>query len=164
MRSYESTCIPLPAPDQRLDSYLNLAEVVLGQARRPLSPREILDRAYTGKLVPPHLFGRTQHKTLGARLSEDILIRRERSAFFRTNPGHFFLRRFLSDVSLPEKYRTPIIARRRERELQHGTILCLSSVDLPETHDLGFAISVQAGLEPSTRKPIPLSRRKREND
>jgi hypothetical protein len=135
-----------PSPDESLDSYLHLAETVLAQARRPLSPREILNRAYTDKLVPSHLYGQTQHKTLGARLSEDILIRRERSVFFRTNPGLFFLRRFLTDISLPEKYRTPILARRRERELQRGTILCLSSTDISAVRDSGLCISVKLVL------------------
>jgi HB1, ASXL, restriction endonuclease HTH domain len=143
MASYESRPIQSVPAVERLDSYLNIAETVLGQARRPLSPREILTRAYTTNLVPSHLFGQTQHKTLGARLSEDILVRRERSAFFRTNPGYFFLRRFLTDVSLPEKFRTPIIARRRERELQRGTVLCLSAMDVSETHSVDLAISVK---------------------
>jgi hypothetical protein len=146
MRSFHPIAVSSPELEHRLDSYLNLAETVLGQARRPLSPTEILHLAYTDKLVPPHLFGRTQHKTLGARLSEDILIRRERSAFFRSNPGRFFLRRFLTDVSLPEKFRTPIIARRRERELQRGTTLCLSANDIPEVQDFGLAISVKLVL------------------
>jgi hypothetical protein len=113
-----------------LDSYLSLAESVLKGARRPLSPREILSRAYLDKAVPKHLFGKTQYKTLGARLSEDILIRRERSAFFRTNPGQFFLRQFLADTSIPEKFRTPIVARRRERELQRGALLSVAVSDL----------------------------------
>jgi hypothetical protein len=135
---------PQPGPaGERLDSYLNIAEAVLGEARRPLTPREILNRAYSHKLVPSHLYGQTQHKTLGARLSEDILIRRERSVFFRTDPGQFFLRRYLTDVSLPEKFRTPIVARRRERELQRGTILCLNTDDLPEASNTDFAFSVK---------------------
>jgi hypothetical protein len=128
---------------ERLDSYLNIAETVLGTARRPLTPHEILDQAYAENMVPSHLYGRTQHKTLGARLSEDILIRRERSAFFRTNPGQFFLRRFLTDVGIPEKYRTPIVARRRERELQRGTTLCLDAADLPAMANSDFEFSVK---------------------
>ena len=52
-----------------------------------------------------------------ARLSEDILTKRERSRFFRTSPGRFFLRSFLMDVSIPAKYRVPITARRRQRDL-----------------------------------------------
>ncbi|MFV3130104.1 winged helix-turn-helix domain-containing protein [Niveispirillum sp. KHB5.9] len=109
-----------------MDSYLNIAETVLRFARRPLTAREILELAYTSEIVPSQLHGRTQHKTIGARLSEDILLHRERSVFFRTEPGRFFLREFLTDTSLPERFRTPMIARRRARELQRGTALAFS--------------------------------------
>lgn len=103
-----------------MNTYLNLAEQVLGAIRTPMTAREILDRAYAAGMVPPELFGKTQHKTLGARLSEDILLRRDRSDFYRTAPGRYFLRRFLSDESVPEKYRIPFSARRRQRELNRG--------------------------------------------
>jgi hypothetical protein len=63
---------------------------------------------------------------LQARLSEDILVRRERSAFFRTKPGYFFLREFLADQSIPIEYRIPIIARRRRRELAYSQALAFS--------------------------------------
>jgi len=76
-----------------VDSYLAIAERVLEEARMPLVPSEILRRAYLADAVPPQLYGRTQHKTLQARLSEDILLKRERSAFFRTDPGHYLLAR-----------------------------------------------------------------------
>lgn len=108
-----------------MDSYLSIAENVLRAARRPLGAREILETAYALGIVPSQLFGKTQQKTLGARLSEDILLRRDRSAFFRTEPGKFFLTEFLKDPSLPEKHRTPIVARRRERELQRGRFLAV---------------------------------------
>jgi hypothetical protein len=91
-----------------------------------MSARQILNAAYTLGTVPPELHGRTQHKTLGARLSEDILIKRERSEFFRTSPGRFFLRKFLADGSLAEEFRTPFIARRRQRELYRGRHLAIS--------------------------------------
>ena len=71
-------------PDVHLDSYLNIAEAMLRDARRPLTAMEILELAYTSEIVPSQLHGKTQHKTMGARLSEDILLRRERSTFFRT--------------------------------------------------------------------------------
>jgi hypothetical protein len=73
--------------------------------------------------VPPELYGKTQHKTLQARLSEDILRLRDRSAFFRTKPGYFFLREFISDTAIPLEHRTPIIARRRRRELAYPKAL-----------------------------------------
>lgn len=87
------------------------------KARAPMSAREILKRAFVQGSVPHRLYGKTQHKTLQARISEDILIRRERSSFFRTRPGVFFLREFITDKTIPAEFRAPIVARRRQREL-----------------------------------------------
>jgi hypothetical protein len=95
-------------------------------AKRPLTSREIVNTAYHHDLIPPKLYGKTQHKTFGARLSEDILARREQSLFYRSEPGRFFLREFLSDNSIPQDYRRPIIARRRQRELRRGSALTVS--------------------------------------
>jgi HB1, ASXL, restriction endonuclease HTH domain len=95
----------------------------LAEARTPLPPREILRRGLSSGIVPNSLHGKTQHKTLQARLSEDILLRHERSVFFRTKPGYFFLREFLTDARIPAEYRTPIVARRRRRELAYPQAL-----------------------------------------
>jgi hypothetical protein len=100
------------------DAYLSMAESVLRRTRRPMSTKQILKDAFLSGTVPPNLHGRTQHKTLGARLSEDILDRRNRSKFFRVRPGRFFLTEFMRDETLPEDYRVPYIAKRRARELQ----------------------------------------------
>ncbi|WP_374577376.1 winged helix-turn-helix domain-containing protein [Phenylobacterium sp.] len=108
-----------------MDSYLTIAEAVLRLARRPLSSREIVEVAYRHDLVPSRLFGKTQHKTVGARLSEDILARRDRSLFYRSEPGRFFLREFLAAPDIPEAYRSPIVARRRQRELKRGAPLAI---------------------------------------
>lgn len=108
-----------------MDAYLEIAERVLSDARKPLSAKQIIEQAYTKRLVPPQLHGRTQHKTLGARLSEDILVKRERSSFFRTAPGRFFLRSLQTDNSIPENFRVPIVARRRQRELLPPKALAL---------------------------------------
>ncbi len=109
-----------------MSSYLQIAEEVLRAARRPLSARAILKQAYSLEIAPHHLYGKTQHKTLQARLSEDILQRREHSLFFRTKPGQFFLREFLTDTSIPAEYRQPIVARRRTRDLFLGPALSVS--------------------------------------
>lgn len=114
-----------------MDAYLEIASRVLRDARRPLPPREILRRGLSSGIVPSFLYGKTQHKTLQARLSEDILLRRERSAFFRTKPGYFFLREFLNDPAIPTEYRTPIVARRRRRELAYHHALAFDKADLP---------------------------------
>lgn len=114
----------------RNDSYLELAERVLLLKRRPLSTREIMKEGYLHDLVPPHLHGRTQHKTLGARLSEDILLQRESSAFFRPRTGRFFLRRFIGDPSFPAEYRTPIVAKRRQRDIIKDYVAVISDAAL----------------------------------
>jgi hypothetical protein len=108
-----------------LDAYLEIAHRVLKTTRMPLSPREILRQGLASGIVSTSLYGKTQHKTLQARLSEDILLRRERSAFFRTKPGYFFLSEFLRDPTIPGEYRIPIIARRRRRELAYPNALAL---------------------------------------
>ncbi len=113
-----------------MGSYLEIAEAVLRSARRPLSARAILNEAYAARIAPSHLHGKTQHKTLQARLSEDILHRREHSLFFRTKPGHFFLREFLTDKSIPAEYRQPIVARRRTRDLFLGPALSLNYAEI----------------------------------
>jgi hypothetical protein len=100
------------------DAYLELAYRILDEARAPLSSREIIKRAYLQNLIPPHLHGKTQHKTLTARLSVDILHARDESEFFRPWPGRFFLSKYKNDESLPKDYRTPIVARRRARQLK----------------------------------------------
>ncbi|SFQ14718.1 HB1, ASXL, restriction endonuclease HTH domain [Roseivivax halotolerans] len=109
-----------------MSSYLELAETVLRLERRPLSARALLRRAYEHDLVPTHLYGQTQEKTLQARLSEDILHQRERSRFFRNSPGRFFLREFLSDSSVPPEYRREMRARRRTRDLLRNSALGVS--------------------------------------
>jgi hypothetical protein len=113
-----------------VDAYLDIALAVLRASRRPLSARAILASAYKLGLVPTHLYGKTQHKTLQARISEDIVLRRERSVFFRTEPGRFFLREFLADESIPEEYRVPIPTRRRIRELTPSPALAISQSQL----------------------------------
>lgn len=95
-----------------------------------MGPHAILRDAFLLELMPSHLHGETQHKTLQARLSEDILHGRECSKFVRTEPGKFFLRSFLSDDTIPAEFRTPIKARRRKRELTPDPVLCIAKESL----------------------------------
>lgn len=101
--------------DAALDSYLEIAKKVLADAKRPLNSREILKAAYRRQIVPEELFGKTQQKTLQARLSTDIL--RSRSEFYRTAPGRFFLRRFKDDASVPAPIRREYVAPSRAGQL-----------------------------------------------
>jgi hypothetical protein len=109
-----------------VDAYLDIAVTILRAEKRPLSSHAILAEAHRGGLVPPSLYGKAQHKTLGARISEDIVKHRDRSRFFRTAPGRYFLCEFMDDVTLPDEYRRPFPARRRIRELARGPALAIT--------------------------------------
>ncbi len=123
-----------------MNSYLEIAEQVLARRRRPMGPHAILRDAYLLDLMPSHLHGDTQHKTLQARLSEDILDSKDRSRFVRTEPGKFFLRSLLSDETIPAEFRKTIKARRRKRELTPDPVLCIAKeslhkLELGHSHD-----------------------------
>jgi hypothetical protein len=106
-----------------MDSYLALAERILSVEKRALSAAEIIRIAYRDGLAPEHIYGRTQHKTLQARLSEDILRYRDGSKFYRPAPGKFFLHSLRHDPDVPKSDREPIVARRRRRYLpQHQAL------------------------------------------
>ncbi|SPJ25056.1 HTH domain-containing protein [Palleronia abyssalis] len=109
-----------------MDTYLDIAQTVLQVARRPLNAKAMLDMAYEAGVVPTHLHGQTQHKTLQARLSEDILHHREASAFYRTEPGQFALKSFLDDPAIPQAWKVPFPARRRTRDLKRPHALGVS--------------------------------------
>ncbi len=119
---------------RNLSNYLEIAETVLKQTRRPLTPRGLMEIAYRNGIVAPHLHGRTQNKTMGARLSEDIVRRGERSLFFRTGPGRFFLREFITDVSIPEQFRQPVPTKRRFRELVRANALSVKKSALDSSY------------------------------
>ena len=106
-----------------MDSYLRIAQMVLQAAGTPLSARNILDYAYMNDIAPYHLYGRTQHKTLQARLSEDILRKGSNSEFIRTEPGIFYLRKHLATLNA-EGYKE-FHSRRRERDLLRDPVLAI---------------------------------------
>ena len=107
-----------------MDSYLDIAASVLKEVRRPLGARQILKTAYQLSIVPRNLFGRTQHKTLQARIAEDIKNERSKSMFMRTERGRFFLRSFLSDPTIPSGYKREYPARPRADQLRNFDVLC----------------------------------------
>lgn len=75
----------------------------------------MLQLSYATEMVPWHLHGATQHKTLHARLSEDISQNLEASRFYRTGPGRFFLRALQDDPDTPEALRAEYFAPPVER-------------------------------------------------
>lgn len=112
------------------DSYLDTAERVLLLTRRPMSAREILKFALLQHLLPDHLYGVTQHKTLQARLSEDISSSSERSRFFRTAPGIFFLKSLANQPATPRRFKVIHRALPRRKELKRDLVLTLRAETL----------------------------------
>lgn len=100
-----------------MNAYLVIAQKVLAGVGKPLNASEILRHAYLNGWMPDHLHGGTQHKTLQARISEDIRKYGDRSLFYRTDRGVFFLQSLRLEKSLSPKERMGIIARPRYREL-----------------------------------------------
>jgi predicted NUDIX family phosphoesterase len=73
-------------------SFLEAAHVILNQIGESLSAREIVARALDAGLITTR--GKTPAQTMKAKLSTDILTRKEASAFMRTGPAAFGLRRW----------------------------------------------------------------------
>lgn len=142
-----------------MNSYLQMSMSVLSNSRSAMSAREILDAAYRLQLVPQHLFGKTQYKTLHARLSEDILRNRNNSVFTRTAPGRFALRTMLPDA---ETSKREYVAPQRAYQLKQFDILCADDQELTRVvdHDLGLFLFKL--IAPLFRKQLPLKRADRE--
>jgi hypothetical protein len=104
-----------------MNSYLQLAEAVLRKTSQPLSAPEILEAAYRLQLVPEHLYGKTQHKTLQARLSEELLRNRDSTSIVRVAPGRFVLR---SRLSAEEQSSEEFIAPLRAYQLKKFDVIC----------------------------------------
>ena len=107
-----------------MNAYLDIAQNVLASSQQPMTAKQILKRAKELGIVPSHLFGRTQYKTMQARLSEDILLRRWKSRFMRTEPGKFVLRTKSDDVSTITTEFAEFPAPRRADQLKQFNVLC----------------------------------------
>lgn len=120
----------------RNDSYLLLASRALEIARRPLTPREMLQIARDEGFMPPHLSGATMHKTLMARLSEHIRRESGCAEFFRTGPGSFFLQKLTSDPDIPESYKHVHRGFLRSKAIRKENVL-VAPKDVLETEIYG---------------------------
>lgn len=105
-----------------LNSYLSLAYLALRLENRPLHCREILAAAKRYKFFPPHLKGKTPHKTLNARLSEHIRQQGASSIFFRTAPATYYLSK-LAEALPPEKQPSVFHGVRRDKSIKKENVL-----------------------------------------
>lgn len=136
-----------------MNSYLQIAQAVLQKSRQPLSAREILDAAYRLQLVPEHLFGKTQYKTLQARLSEDLLRNRKKTIFARTGPGRFILRQQLSSTTTDnDEYVAPL----RAYQLKQFDVICAAQEDVDAMWIRGGSIVPFTGIAKAFTRQLPL--------
>ncbi len=120
------------------DTYIDLAVKALRYHKAPLSAKEIMKIADEIGAIPPHTHGKTQHKTLQARLSEHILRDRENSLVYRVSPGRFFLREFMLETSIDDKFKIEFHARRRKKDLTNENVLVLPAKPLKEAGVYGY--------------------------
>jgi predicted NUDIX family phosphoesterase/adenylate kinase family enzyme len=131
MQSYEKQTVPVHIHhDEHVDgdqqTYLRVAEIVLGKSLVPLNAREIVDRGIEQGLFGDHVMSRTPQKSMQARLSTDILNRGSESRFVRTARGRFTLRYpidsfpYSSEVN-PSEY----VAERRVLRTPKEEVLCV---------------------------------------
>lgn len=120
------------------DSYLTLAEEVLRYKRTPLTAREILRNGDSMGVVPSHLHGKTPNKTLNARLSAHIRAEKERSRFYRTAPGTYFLSDFLRDPNVDAAYKRRFKGILRHKVVRKENVLSIPEAELRRMNICGF--------------------------
>lgn len=81
--------------------FLIVAEQILENEKRPMSPKEIVAIAIRQKIFSDKRSGKTPHQTMKSKLSVDIRKKGDKSIFVRTKPGVFYLRYLLSESDTP---------------------------------------------------------------
>lgn len=105
------------------DAYLGLAKRAIELRKQPLTPQEILSCAEKKGFLPPHLRGETMHKTLAARLSVHIRKRGNRSIFYRTAPGRYFLHSLANREDTPDIFKKVFIGNLRSKSIRDEVVL-----------------------------------------
>lgn len=122
------------------NSYLKIAQIALLAEQKPMTAKSIIEFAIANEKLPPHLFGRTPHKTMQARLSEEILKNQSRSLFYRTGAGEFFLRELGGGADVPKEWKSEYIAPRRKMKLPNERVLVARRSQWEESGSLKLAI------------------------
>lgn len=113
-------------------SYLKMAHDAIEIAKKPLTPTDILEIAHREGFLPEHLYGRTMHKTLMARLSEYIRRQGPRGEFFRTAPGTFFLHSLAARSDTPDEFKVVHRGFLRSKSIRKESVLVAPKSALEE--------------------------------
>jgi predicted NUDIX family phosphoesterase len=148
------------------DAYLDLAVAVLRKKRWPLTARQILSHAAQAGIMPVHLTGRTQHKTLNARISEHIREHADPNKpalIYRVAPATYFLTEFQNSLDTPARYRIPYRGFLRYKQVRLEHVLVCSIVALNDHHLTGFAPFAAELFSPTLAKEFRFMERKQAN-
>lgn len=120
------------------NAYLTIARRAIRATRRPMTPTEILDYAAVNDIMPQHLHGDTKHKTLQARLSEEIKEGGGQSEFFRTAPATFFLHDLAQSDEVPAQFKIAFKGNPRSKTIRKENILVADREGLKKLIDGDF--------------------------
>jgi len=133
MQGYEKQTVPVhnhhdDYVEGEQQTYLRVAEIVLGKSLVPLNAREIVDRGIEQGLFGDHVMSRTPQKSMQARLSMDILNRESTSRFVRIARGRFTLRSSIAPSTevIGDEASTEYVAERRVLRTPKEEVLCVS--------------------------------------
>jgi predicted NUDIX family phosphoesterase len=87
--------------------FLDTAYIVLKNEKKPLSAHEITEKALMQNLLTTK--GKTPHQSMKARISMDILRKKEQSAFQRTEAGTFALREWSTNEYVAPRHKKGLI-------------------------------------------------------
>jgi predicted NUDIX family phosphoesterase len=87
--------------------FLDIAYSILKAEKTPLSAHEITEKALAQHLLVTK--GKTPHQSMKARISMDILKRKEQSAFKRTDAGTFALREWTENEYVAPRHKKGLI-------------------------------------------------------
>jgi predicted NUDIX family phosphoesterase len=87
--------------------FLDIAYTILKTEKKPLSAYEITEKALAKNLLITK--GETPHQSMKARISMDILRRKEQSAFQRTGAGTFALREWSTIEYVAQRHKKGLI-------------------------------------------------------
>lgn len=105
------------------NAYLKLAQQAILRRDEPLTPTEMLQTARQEGFLPQHLYGATMHKTLSARLAENIRRESQKSDFYRTAPARFFLHSLASRADTPQVYKKVYVGNLRTKTIRKENVL-----------------------------------------
>ncbi|MEW6672995.1 MAG: HTH domain-containing protein [Thermodesulfobacteriota bacterium] len=136
--------------------FLDVAYIVLKDEGRPLSHREIVEKAQQKRILLTK--GNTPWQTLKSKLSTDILKNKEKSRFMRSGKGLFALREWDSII---DEY----VADRYTKALLDEDIVVFPASSLPKYIKVpGLHASVIENSEKLLCECFPMNRRVAESD